>query len=71
MCKECQLGKMNRSSFSSKPHSSNDILNLVHIYLCACMRVDSYYGDKYLAVYFCDYSRMMTIMFLKVKSNVF
>ena len=34
MCKECQLGKKNKSSFSSKSHSSNEILDLVHNGLC-------------------------------------
>ena len=30
MCKECQLGKMTKSSFKKKTYSSNDILELVH-----------------------------------------
>ena len=45
MCKQCQIGKMTKSSFSSKSHSSNDILELVHTDLCVPMKVESYYGD--------------------------
>ena len=71
MCKECQLGKMNRSSFSSKPHSSNDILNLVQTDLYGPMKVESYYGDRYIILFIDDYSRMMTMMSLKIKSSTF
>lgn len=46
MCKQCQLGKMAKSSFKSKTYSSNDILELVHIDLCGPIEVQSYCGDK-------------------------
>ena len=71
MCKECQLGKMTKSSFSSKTHISSDILELIHTNLCGPTRVDSYYGDKYFIWFVDDYSRMMTVMFMKVKSHAF
>ena len=39
MCKQCQLGKMTKSSISRKTHSYNDILELLHIDLCGPMMV--------------------------------
>ena len=47
MCKQCQLGKMMKSSFKRKIYTSNAILVLVHTDLCGPIRVQSYYGDKY------------------------
>lgn len=35
------------------------------------MKVQSYYGDKYFILFVDDYSRMMSIMFLKEKSEAF
>ena len=35
------------------------------------MEVQSYKGDKYIMLFLNDYSRMMTVMFLKQKSDAF
>ena len=35
------------------------------------MEVQSYKGDKYILLFVDDYSRMMTVMFLKQKSDAF
>lgn len=56
---------MKKCSFSRKAHTSNDILELVHTSLCGLIGVDSYYGDTYFILFVDDYSRMMTIMFMK------
>ena len=48
MCKQCQLGKMRRSSFKSKTHTFKGILEIIHIDLCGKIEVQSYKGDKYL-----------------------
>lgn len=71
MCKLCQLGKMTRSSFKSKTYTSKEVLELVHTDLCGPIEVLSYKGDKYIMFLVDDYSRMMTIMFLKKKSDSF
>lgn len=71
LCKQFQLNKMTKSSFSRKIHTSNDVIELVHINLCGPMRVESYYGDRYFIIFDDDYSRMMTSMFIKLKSHVF
>lgn len=60
---------MTKSSFSSQTHTFNDILELVHNNLCRPMRVEIYYGDIYFIFFIDNYSRMMTIMFMKLKSH--
>lgn len=67
ICKECQLGEMTSSSFSSKVYSTEHILDLVHIDLCGSISTKNYHGDKYFILFVDDYSRMMYVMFLKVK----
>ena len=69
MCKECQLGKMMKPKISSTLHTSNDILELVHTDLYGPMRVESYYGDIYFILFVDDYTRMLTIILMKVKSH--
>ena len=71
LCKQCQLGKMTKSSFKSKTYASNDILELVHTDLCGCIGVQRYVGDKYVILFVGEYSRMMIVMFLKEKYDVF
>ena len=65
MCKQCQLGKMIKSSFKSKTYTSKEILEIVHTNLCGPIEVQSQKGDKYIMLFVDDYSRMMTVMFLK------
>ena len=71
MCKQCQLGKMTKSRFKSKAHTSKEILEIVHTDLCGPIDVQSYKGDKYIMFLVDDYSRMMIVMFLKYKSDAF
>lgn len=71
MCRGCQMGKMTRSSFTSKSYTYKGILDLVHTDLCHPMKVQSYYGDKYFILFVDDYSRMTSVMFLKEKSEAF
>ena len=62
---------MIKSSFRSKAHTSKEILEIVHIDLCGPIEVQSYKGDKYIMLFVDDYSRMMTVMFFKQKSDAF
>ena len=39
--------------------------------MCGPIEVQSYKGDKYITLFVDDYSRMMTIKFLKKKSDTF
>lgn len=56
--------------FSRKSHTCNDILELVNIDLFGPMRVE-FYGDKYFILYVDDYTRIMTIISMKVTSHVY
>ena len=71
MCKQCQLGKMTKSTFKSKAYTSNEVLEIVHTNLCGPIEVQSYKGDRYIMLFVDGYSRMMTVMFLKQKSDAF
>lgn len=71
MCKECQLGKLTKSTFKSKIYSSNGLLDLVHTNLCGPTMTRRYYGDKYFILFIDDYSRMIWVTFLKEKSEAF
>lgn len=62
---------MTKSSFKRKTYTSSDILELVHTNLCGPIDFQSYFGDKYFILFVDDYSRMIIVMFLKAKSNVF
>ena len=56
---------MTKSSFKSKNYTSKEILEIVHTDLCGPIDMQRYKGDKYIMLFFDDYSRMMTILFLK------
>ena len=71
ICKQCQLGKVKKSSFKSKTHPSIEIMELAHIFLCGPIDVKRYKGGKYIILFVDDYSRMMTVMFLKQKYDTF
>lgn len=44
ICKQCQLGKMTKSIFKIKTHTSKEILDIVHTHLCGKINVQSYKG---------------------------
>lgn len=71
MYKQCEMGKMMKSIFKRKAYCSNDILELVQIYLCAPNGVQRYYADKYFILFVDEFSRMMTMMFLKERFDAF
>ena len=69
--KNCQIGKMGKTSFKSKNYQSEDILEIVHTDLCVPIGVESYNGEKIFILFVDDYSRMMTVMYLREKSEEF
>ena len=71
LCKNCQIGKMRKTSFKRKNYHSKEVLELVHTYLCGPIGIESYSGDKYISLFVNNYSRMMTIMYLKHQSEAF
>ena len=62
---------MTKSSFKSKTYTSKERLKIVHTNLCGPIEVQNYKGDKYMMLFVDDYSRMMTVMFLKQKFDAF
>lgn len=71
LCKNCQIGKMGKTSFKSKNYHSKEVLELVHTKLCGPIGIESYSGDKYFILFVDDQSRMITVMYLKDKSIAF
>ena len=71
LCKNCQIGKMGKTSFKSKNYHSKEVLGLVHTNLCGPIVIERYSGDKYIILFVDDYSRMMTVMYLKEKLESF
>ena len=67
LCKNCQLGKMGKSSFKSRNYRSEDGLKIVHIDLCGPIGIESYNVEKFLFPFVDDYSRMMSVMYLREK----
>ena len=71
LCKSCQIVKMGKISFNNKNYNFEEVLELVYTELCGSIGIESYNGDKFFILFVDDYSRMMTIMYLKEKSKVF
>ena len=62
---------MAKPSFKSKNYHTEQVLELVHTNLCGPMGIESTSGEKYYILFVDDYSRMMTVMFLRNKSETF
>ena len=46
VCKQCQLHKITKSSNKRNTHTSKEVTDIIHIYLCGPINVKSYIGDK-------------------------
>ena len=66
MCKQCQLGKMTKSSFKSKTYTSKDVLEIVHTNFCGPIEVKIYKGYKYIIIFVGDYSHDYHVLKEKV-----
>ncbi|GJW20074.1 retrovirus-related pol polyprotein from transposon TNT 1-94 [Tanacetum coccineum] len=66
----CELGKAKRKSFKTKTTpSSKRHLQILHMDLCAPIRVESINGKKYVLVIIDDYSRYTWTHFLRSKDK--
>ena len=65
MCKNFQIGKMGKTSFKSKNYYFEEVLELVHSYLCGPIGIERYSGEKVLILFVDGNSRMMTVMYLR------
>lgn len=68
---QCQIDKMSKISFKTKSYNFEEVLELVHTYLCGPICVESYCGDIYVIFFVDDYSKKMTVMFLNDKYDAF
>ena len=71
LCKNCQIGKMGKTSFKSIDYQSEEALEIIHTNLCGPIGIESYSGDKFFILFVDDYSRMKNVMYLKKKSKDF
>ena len=62
---------MGKTSFKRKNYQFEDILGIVHTDLCGPIGVESYSGEKFFILFVDDYSSMMTVMYLREKSEAF
>ena len=62
---------MGKTSFKSKNYYFEEVLELVHTNLCGPIGIESYSGEKFFILFVDDYSRMMTVMYLKEKLEAF
>ena len=62
---------MGKTSFKSKNYQSEDILKIVPTNLCGPIGVESYTRGKFFILFVDDYSRMMTVMYLREKLEQF
>ena len=67
LCKNCQIGKMGKSSFKTKNCHSKKVLEFLHAYLCGPIGIESYSVDNFFILFVDDYSRIMIAMYLKEK----
>ena len=51
LCKNCQIGKMGKTSFKSKNYQSEDILEIVHTDLCGPIGIESYISEKFSFIF--------------------
>ena len=63
--------KMTKCSFKSKAYIASDIVELFHTDLSGPIGIKGYYGDQYFIPFLDDYSWRMSVMFRKVKADVF
>ena len=70
-CEACILGKMQRVSCpKDSQNRAANCFEIIHTDLCGPMQVDSVGGSRYLLSFTDDYSRYVTVYFLKRKSEV-
>ena len=68
---ELSIGKIGKTSFKRKNYHLEEVLELLHTDLCGPIWIESYGGDKFFILFVNDYSRIMTVMYLKEKSKAF
>ena len=71
-CEGCVEGKMQRKPFKPVVHpQSKKKLELVHSDVCGPLQVESIGGSRYFVTFIDDYSRCVSVHFVKHKAEVF
>jgi hypothetical protein len=70
-CESCILGKHKRISFSHSSNQTKQHLELVHTNLCGPMKTESIGGSFYFLTFIDDFSRKISIYFLRHKFEIF
>lgn len=71
VCRECVMGKKTKNNHKRKTFTSKGKLDLVHTDLCGSTRTKSYYGERYFILFVDDFSTMMSMTYLREKSEAF
>ncbi|GKC12788.1 retrovirus-related pol polyprotein from transposon TNT 1-94 [Tanacetum coccineum] len=70
LCPFCEQGKSKKATLKPKlVLSTHSKLEMIHIYLCGPMRVESINGKRYILVIIDDYSRYTWVYFLRTKDE--
>lgn len=70
ICVTCLEGKQTRKSFPSEGSRATQLLELIHSDVCGPMQTVSMGGARYLLTFIDDYSRKVSVFFIKSKSDV-
>ena len=62
---------MKNFKLKRKTYTISDIFELIHTNPCGPIGIQSYCRDQFLILFIDDYSRMMTMMFLKDRSDIY
>ena len=71
-CEGCVEGKLQRKPFKPLTHKqSKRKLELVHSDVCGPLQTESIGGSRYFVTFIDDYSRCVSVYFIKHKTEVF
>ncbi|KAJ8715602.1 hypothetical protein PYW07_010084 [Mythimna separata] len=69
ICTTCLEGKMSRQPFKNTGTRASKLLQLIHSDLCGPMETSSIGGARYYVTFIDDYSRKVSVYFMKNKSE--
>ena len=71
ICESCLEGKMTKRPFNAKGRRAQDLLELVHLDVCAPMSIQASGGYEHFITFTDDYSRFGYVYLMKRKSKAF
>ena len=67
-CESCLLGKMTKDPFTGHSERANELLDLIHTYVCGPLSLDARGGYKYLITFTDYFSRYGYVYLMRHKS---